>query len=225
MFRFKTLAASLACALALPAGASAATLTIRDNPDNGASVFHEGLAQSVKIEYLGGRQSVTAGVFGLQHETDDGWQDFVTLCLQIGERLSLPKGYERVAGDDYAGENAAALGTVFTTFFSDPAQISDAKTAAAVQLIVWEIMEDGADNFSLRQGNFKVWSRSVRLHANDIWVNMIANGPAGDFDVFAANGTQDLLVAETPLPGAALILLSGVAGLRLASRRKTAPAV
>jgi len=225
---FKTTLAGLALSIMLPAMASAAPITVRDNAaDNGASVFSAGLGRGVTIDYLETESDVGAGVFSLEYGSDaDGWVEFLTFCLQISERLTLPNDHERVSGDNYFAdqEDRDAIGALFNNFLTTDLGLADATSAAALQVILWEVVEDGAANFDLTMGDFEVVTNSVRNRANTLW-GLIVSGLDNDefvniaFDVFVAEGTQDLLV-ETPLPGALALLMSGVAGLGFASRKK-----
>lgn len=224
MSRIATLAAGLALSIALPGLASAATVTVRDNPDNGNSVFASGLSSNITIEHNGSQRNVGAGVFSLQFGSDaDGWTDFLTFCLQLDEFLSLPRDHERVAGSDYFLSEADrnALGVLYNKFLNNMLGIDTGTEAAALQAIIWEITEDGADMFDLTSGNFQLLSQGALSAANDLWL-MISMGQmeAMPFDVFRARHTQDLLTSTVPIPGAAFLLLSGIFGLSFASRKQ-----
>ncbi len=227
MFQLKTILAG--AALSLVAGAAtAAPVAIRDNAhDNGASVFADGLGRNVAIGLEGERSRVRAGVFSLEYESQtQGWTSFLSFSLQLSERLTLPKAYEHVEGRAYAADAAdrAALGALINNFLTEDLGLADATSAAALQVIVWEVVEDGSDRFDLRRGDFKVLTRGVRARADTLW-GMIADGLADEaydntaFNVFSAEGTQDLIL-ETPIPGAISLILSGFAGLSLAARRR-----
>ena len=226
MSRFATIAASLAFAIALPGMANAAPVTVRDNPDNGGSVFAAGLARSINIELDGMSRSVGAGAFSLQYGSDaDGWTDFLTFCLQLRETLTLPKDHERVSSTDYImdSDDRDALGILYGNFMDVTLGLKDANSAAAMQAIVWEITEDGASAFDLTSGVFKLLTVDVLAEANTLWGLIISGVYAPvDFNVFAAEGTQDLLTASVPVPAALPLLLSGLAGLGFASRQKKA---
>ncbi|MEZ5893847.1 MAG: hypothetical protein R3C58_11990 [Parvularculaceae bacterium] len=222
MFRFKTLFAAAALAIAAPGLATAATVSIRDNPDNGSSVFPSGLHRSISIQYNGTNRTVQAGVFSLQYNEGDGWVDFYTFCLQLSEHLSLPRDHERVAGSDSftSSDDLEALGVLYGNLMTSDTGLKNANTAAAMQAIVWEIVEDGAAAFDLAAGSFKLFTLDVVTEATNLWSLIIS----GDYspiaiDVFAARGTQDLITSSVPVPGALPLLLSGIAGLGFASRK------
>ncbi|MAW80271.1 MAG: hypothetical protein CMI63_08525 [Parvularcula sp.] len=223
MSRIKTIFAALALSIAAPGLAEAATIPIRDNPDNGGSVFATGFNRSISIQYEGANRNVQAGVFSLQYDEGDGWVDFYTFCLQLSEYLSLPRDHERVSGGDYfaSGDDMNALGVLYGSLMTTDYVFKNANTAAAAQSIVWEITEDGADSFDLAAGDFKLFTTDVLAEANALWALIIS----GDFlstsvDVFAAVRTQDLLTSSVPVPGALPLLFSGLAGLGFASRRQ-----
>ena len=204
----------------MPGFASAATVKVRDNPDNGGSVFATALKRTVDIEVDGANRRVQAGVFSLQYSSDAGWVDFFTFCLQLHETLRLPKDHERVAGSDYfpSTDDHEALGILFGNFLDESLGLVNANSAAAVQAIVWEIAKDGATSFDLTAGSFKLFTNDVLIQANALWANVLSSAfmPV-EFDVFAAAGTQDLLVTQIPLPGGLSLMFADVAGLAFAS--------
>ena len=163
---FKTLLATAAITIAGATGANAATVLVRDNPNDGPSVFTSGLFQTVNVTYdnamdVSVTRNVNAGVFSLQYDDGGAWQDFLTFCLQISESLSLPMEHERVDGATYAGANAEAMGIIFGNLLNDTHGLLDGTSAAAIQTMLWEIVEDGANNFDLQMGTFQVNSESV----------------------------------------------------------------
>ena len=227
MSRLKTVFAALALSLAAPGLANAAVVSVRDNPDNGGSVFASGFSRAISIQHDGTNRNVQAGVFSLQYDEGDGWTDFYTFCLQLSEYLSLPRDHERVSGGDYfaSSDDLNALGVLYGSLMTADYVFQNANTAAAAQSIVWEITEDGASSFDLTSGDFILFSADVLAEANALWALIIS----GDFmssaiDVFAARGTQDLITSSVPIPGALWLLVSGVAGLGFASRKKTGSA-
>lgn len=227
MLRLKTVLAGLAAAIALPGLASAATVSVRDNPDNGSSVFASGLGRAISIQHDGANRSVQAGAFSLQHNEGGGWTDFITFCLQLSEYLTLPKDHERVAGGDYFGsaDDLDALGILYGNFLTTDYALKNANTAAAAQAVIWEIVEDGAASFDLSAGDFKLFTLDVRNEAQALWALVISGDYIGvAIDVFAAKGTQDLITSAVPVPGALPLLLSGIAGLGFASRKQRARA-
>ncbi|NNE39481.1 MAG: hypothetical protein HKN14_01035 [Marinicaulis sp.] len=131
------------------------------------------------------------------------------------ERLTLPKLHERVSGTDYNSNDGdfEAFAALVNNFLNSSTGLENSTTAAALQVIIWEIIEDGATSFDLEVGAFTMNTESVRDVANSFWM-AIANGDftKSSFDVFAARGTQDLITFDTPLPGALPMLLTGFAG-------------
>lgn len=221
MFQLKTVLASLALALAAPTAADAALVTVRDNPNNGSSVFATGLGRNVAIRHDGADRTVRAGVFSLQYGEPSNWTNFLTFCLELSERLTLPKLHEEIAGRDYFAnaDDRQALGVLYGNFLTPEYGFKNASHAAGLQTIVWEIIEDGATNFDLSGGSFRVLTADVLNAANYLW-SLIASG---DFDaarlkVFAAEGTQDLIVNEVPLPAGAVLFATGL--LAVAARRR-----
>ena len=233
MSRLKTLAAGLALALALPAAASAATVTVRDNPSNGDSVFavNSGgaeLGRTFDVTFNGDTFRAGGGVFGLQYGSDaDGWTDFYTFCFELDENLNLPFAYDWMSGADYFADPDLrnAIGIIFGNFMNETYSFMNSTYAAATQTVIWELMIDGYNGFDLSDGAFLLLTQDVLDVANSLWA-LIAGGSlnAASFDMLIADGNQDLIVppAEVPVPGALPLLLTGIAGMRLAKRKKAA---
>lgn len=223
MSPFKTFFAAAGAALALSGAANAALYSVRDNPANGSSVFATGLGRSVSINYMGTSSTVGAGVFSLQFGNDRGWTDFLTFCLQLSERLTLPKEHQLIDGDAYFpnAANRTALEILYANFMNSGLGLKDATSAAAMQTIIWEVIEDGAANFNLTSGAFRLYSADVRDKANAFW-NLILTGQLKPvkFNVLSARGTQDLIVTEVPIPGGIFLFGSAVAGFAFARRQK-----
>jgi hypothetical protein len=217
----KTFLAGAALSFALPAAADAAVVTVRDNPNNGSSVFATGLGRNIAIRHDGVNRTVGAGVFSLQYGTGGTWTDVLTFCLELSARLTLPKDHERVDGGTYFlnADDRTALGILYGNFMTADYGLKNADTGAAMQVMIWEIVEDGAANFNLSSGSFRLMSEGVRNEAMNLW-NLLLSGDFKPiaFDVLAAEGTQDLIVSEVPVPGA--FLLFGTALAAGAIRRK-----
>lgn len=225
MSQFRTILATAAAALALAGAAQAAPVTVRDNPNNGSSVFATGLGRTVSINHDGVSRNVGAGVFSLQHDTGGQWNDFLTFCLELDQWLTLPKQHTEVDGDAYFPNavDRTALEILFGNFMTSGIGLKNSTTAAAMQTVIWEVIEDGAANFNLSSGTFKLLSSDVLGEANTLWT-MILSGQykAVSFNVFSATGTQDLLVNEVPIPGALWLFGSAVAGIGFSRRHKKA---
>ncbi|MEE9329278.1 MAG: hypothetical protein V3V30_04005 [Parvularculaceae bacterium] len=211
----------LACLGVALGSASAASVTVRDNPITGPSVYLDDALRATVTINTGTERTVGAGVFSLQMGSiDDGFRDFLTFCLQVNESLTLPLEHEITAGDSYFGlADREALGIAFGNMMTTQYALADGISSAAMQIIIWEIAEDGAANFDLTAGAFILLTDAVRDRANEFWV-LIQSGtlPVHNFNVLVAAGTQDLLTLETPLPGAALLMGTGIAAF--ARRRK-----
>ncbi|MEZ5920398.1 MAG: hypothetical protein R3C60_03500 [Parvularculaceae bacterium] len=226
MFQFKTLFAVTAAAFTLSSAAEAALVTVRDNPDNGGSVFASGLGRSVSIIDDGQSRNVGAGVFSLQYQSGGVWNDILTFCLQLDEHLTLPKDHTRVSGASYFPDAADrnSLGVLYGNFLTPATGLQNSTTAAALQSIIWEITKDGSSAFDLSSGAFQLRSQDVLAEANSLW-SMIVSGNynAVRFDVFAADGTQDLIVSQVPIPGAAFLFGSVLAGFSFSRRQRKRP--
>jgi hypothetical protein len=219
----KTLFAGLALAVVLPAAADAAIVTVRDNPNNGSSVFGTGLGRNVAIRHNGVSRTVGAGVFSLQYGTGGAWTDILTFCLELSAVLTLPKDHERVDGETYFldVDDRTALGILYGNFMTAEYGLKNADTGAAMQVLIWEIIEDGAANFNLDAGAFRLMSEGVRNEALILW-SLLTSGDFKPvrFDVLAARGTQDLIVNEVPVPGALMLFGTALAAGAIRRRKK-----
>ena len=226
MSRLIARAAAIAAAVFLPAAAHAGVVQVRDNPNiSGVSVFASGLSRNVSVSYNGARRTVSAGAFALQQraEGESFWTDFFTFCTQYAETLTLPREHVRVNADAYFGDNGDkdAISRIYGAFLDDSLGLQTRNAAAAVQLLIWEIMEDGAANLDLSDGSFRVRTASARNNANAIWARYLAGDFSGySVDVLRTSGSQDLLTSVVPVPGALVLLLSGLTGLGFASRKR-----
>ena len=229
MVNLRKLAAAAAFALLVPVAAHASVVNVRANPDNpGGFEFSAGLVDAVDVVLNGQSFRATAGAFNLQYQQDgdDFWTDFLTFCLQIDQRLRLPSDYTREDAAAYLGDAGAlnALGIIYANFINQDLGLRNAQTAAGLQILIWEIVEDGVENFDLSMGNFAALDEDIVAEAETFWA-LITSGmfEAGEFSVFASSRSQDLLgdvLSEVPLPGAILLMMTGLAGLRTASRRR-----
>lgn len=221
--QLKTLLAGLALAISIPAAADAAIVTVRDNPNNGSSVFATGLGRNITIHHDGVDRAVGAGVFSLQYGAGGTWTDFMTFCLELSARLTLPKDHERVDGEAYFlnTDDRYALGVLYGNFMTAEYGLKNADTGAAMQVIIWEIVEDGAANFNLNAGSFRLMTEGVHDEAMTLWALLTSGAfKPVTFDIFAADGTQDLLVSEVPVPGALYLFGAAIAAGGAIRRRR-----
>ncbi|MEY1554663.1 VPLPA-CTERM sorting domain-containing protein [Yoonia sp. R2331] len=176
--------------------------------------------------------SFYAGAFQL---TADALGDFMAFCLQPLENLDLSKDYTE--GTSLVDPALGDLNNLAANAFFN---VSDAITAAAFQMAVWELAHDAGD-YDIDDGDFRITSLATGSQSKaaadqaQTWLDLVksdstwANNAQGkNFLIISANGTQDLItnidnssvVGEVPVPASGLFLLAGLAGAGAVARRK-----
>ena len=245
MMSVSKFAVALATALTIACGgsiASAASFTVKQQ--NASNVFKDASGQnawqqSATVKLGGDQKSVGAGLFrltALDRVAQGSVEDFTAFCIDLGGWLSLPAEYSHFSTDFTQG----AL-TKIDRLLSNVA-VTNAETAAATQLTLWEIVTDGqgADLLNLGTGGFRVVSSSAKTLAgkyvaalNDPskWTTMTGGWTFIQTPDFTANNKtygQDLVALDlkpVPLPAAGWLLLVGVAALGATARsRRTSAA-
>ncbi|MCY4335654.1 MAG: VPLPA-CTERM sorting domain-containing protein [Litoreibacter sp.] len=227
----KTLTMTAIAAALLASPALSATVDV--SKQNSSNVFADANGANkwyVAMSFDVGNQSfnnVGAGAFRVTTEDENGFlQDLLAFCLQPLEVLTLPK--EHKIENPFIGATSDAVQALAANAWD---LVTDAKSAGAFQMAVWEITTE-TNAYDIQSGTFKITSNGAGSNGAETlaqsWLDNITNGvwSAGsdDFMILTADGTQDLLtntLAPIPLPASGLLLLGGLAGAgAMAKRRK-----
>ena len=229
MMSWRMLAA--AAAFGLTTSAASATTINASYQVAGEAFGTEGWGADVKIESVGATGIYGAGAFRMTG--DGGLGDFIAFCIDIYEPLTDNQAYD-ASGTIYGPAIVQNIDKLFTSAFT---QVTDAVSAAAFQISLWEIVYDTDKGLNLDSGDFFTalengaeYNVAVENQA-DLFLAGLASAGTGGYDLtFLANdGAQDLVtgsaiptppIAPVPVPAAGLMLLSGLGGIAALRRRK-----
>ena len=205
-----------ATAIALPAVASADTITLNETYSGRLGIFGSpALYDTVKI---GGDNmsdmNVYAGGFHVSSATDS----FLAWCIDLAENLRLPSTYD-IVSSPFVQSTSQQLSQLFTGFVAD---IDTGVESAAFQVAIWELISD--TSIDLDSGEFQLLNNSaVEAQANTYLTGLSAFDADYDLSYFVASGTQDLITGQpspVPLPATGLMLIAGLGALGAAARKR-----
>ncbi len=229
----KAFSAALLGMTLLASPAAAATYNVSTQPGGVFGVQDWQITSS----FSAGGDPARTGTFktGAFQLMANGLGNFVAFCLQPLENLNLSKVY--ADGTSLVDPSLSDLNTLMANAFFD---VNNAVSAAAFQMAVWELAHDAGD-YDIDDGFFKVTTLTQgtdeyaaatqaqawldKVNGDQVWAD---NALGKNFLIISASGTQDLLtnidnsslVGEVPLPASGLLLLAGLGGIGVASRRK-----
>lgn len=213
------LAVSLFASLASLTAGSAATVNVTYQ---GSTAFGSpNYSRYVEITSPGYSGGTFAGPFRLNGT--GGLGRFIAFCIDLSKYMTSGGTYTTASSSGYGAAVDTRIDKLFTAFYGS---ISNRVQGAAFQLALWEIITDTGNGTSLGSGAFRVkwagYSRDVILQANAYLRGLSSAGTGGYRLTFLNSGTSQNLVTVSvvPLPAAAGMLGSALAGLVVLRRRR-----
>jgi len=217
------LAAALGVALtAVSAQASTVDVTRQSSNTFGSDNWRVVTSFAVETDRGTVSRNTYAGLFQLTATDEAGMStDFLAVCLEPLANLSLPRSH-RIGSD----LDASVLDDLYA--LASNAQVNNSQTAAAFQMAAWELTTDQGD-YDVSSGIFRITSNRSSSNAAETlaqsWLSNIQSNTWGsdgnEFQIFSAEGTQDLLtnLPAVPLPASGLLLGGALLGLGAARRK------
>lgn len=227
-------AAALAAATTAAAGAAGATTLHLDGFTAGVQTV---TFQASPVPNTPG----SAGASGIRvTDTSGNMGSFVAWCLDVGHWLmgtgqSQDYVVTSTPWSNAYGISAGAVGRVQSVFDAnfETLNLADADVAAAFQMALWEAAFEGAGNgLGMTSGLFRATSNGSTGLADGYLANAASYAGPKKYNLtflevegYGPNrgtrtGQNLVTVSPVPLPAAGLMLLTGLAGLAVARRRR-----
>lgn len=207
----------IAATLALGAtgtAATASTLTYNGlNISPAAKIDISATAEGKSFDNL------SAGAFNMS----DGTNSFLGWCIDLLQTIKTAPYTPGQPGQVSASE-ADDLNRLFT--IGRATAQTDAITAAAFQVAIWEIVYETDGSYQLGTGNFQASDNAAVVSAAQGLLNNLGTAPGTyALSFFTSATSQDLVTgvpAPIPLPASGLLLLAGLGAMGVARRRQKA---
>ena len=193
-------------------------------PQDGSVFGTPSWSESAIITLDGNTSWVQAGMF--RFHLDDGAGggfDIGTFCIEIAQSLSLPATYTEAAFDTSTVDDVNAL---WSNAYS---LVTDASSAAAFQLSLWELTHD--TGYDLGAGALSVAADAVTMAQADLWLEQVATRtwtPDENVLITALKSetSQDQLHANrriaVPVPATGILMVGAGAAMYWQLRRRRA---
>lgn len=214
-------AVSLAAVLSVAGLTSAVASTVTLNyVDSGSPFGSPNWSQSVNISNVAPSESYT-GLRAGPYRMNDGTQDFLAWCIDIFQYVGNGVAYT-VNPNALSQERTSLLSRLFTSFIGE---VDDAESGAAMQLAIWEIVNETDSMLTLGSGNFSASNNTDAIELANFWLGNMGNDEGYSLTYYTSASKQDLMTgtpSPVPVPAALLMLVTGLGALGAMRRRNRA---
>jgi hypothetical protein len=188
--------------------------------------------ESVNISLSAPNQSLSTSVDagGFLTSLNNG-ASFATFCVDLYQTISFGgagyNDYSVVAGSAYSFANSHAASDL-GKLFSEGHVLNSAKTEAAFQIAVWEIVYETSGSYNLASGTAKFTGGTANFDGSlalaTSWLGSLANTPSlFTVEVLKSATHQDQVFAQAvPEPSTYALLAGGLFAIGFVARRRKA---